>query len=72
MLALPLATLARLTTTVTLVVFAAVNVSLIVLADRPGHESLRAWRPAGVVGAALTGGLATYEIARAILAVSSR
>lgn len=69
-LALPIATLARLTTTVTLVVFAAVNVSLIVLAVRPGHETLRRWRPVGFLGAALTGGLAAYEIGRAILAVA--
>jgi amino acid transporter len=69
-LAFPIVTLARLTTTVTLVVFAAVNVALVVLAARPGHEALRPWRPAGFLGAALTGGLAAYQIAAAILGAS--
>lgn len=69
-LAFPLATLARLTTTVTLVVFASVNVALVALAGRPAHAALRPWRPVGIVGAALTGGLAGYEIALALLAAS--
>jgi basic amino acid/polyamine antiporter, APA family len=66
-LAFPIATLARLTTTVTLIVFASVNVALVVLAARPDHERLRPWRPAGILGAVLTGGLAAYEIARALI-----
>lgn len=66
----PIATLARLTTTVTLVVFASVNSALVVLASRPGHEKLRPWRPVGILGAMLTGGLAGYEIALAVLAAA--
>lgn len=69
-LVFPIATLARMTTTVTLVVFTAVNLALVVLAARPGHEKLRPWRKVGVVGALLTGGLAAYEIAVAVLAAA--
>jgi hypothetical protein len=45
---------------------------LVALAARPGHEKLRPWRPVGILGAALTGGLAGYEIALVILAAVSR
>ncbi|MCM0018803.1 MAG: APC family permease [Tagaea sp.] len=69
-LAFPIATLARLTTTTTLIVFATVNVALVVLAARPGHEALRPWRPAGILGAVLTGGLGGYEIVRGLLAAA--
>ena len=69
-LAFPIATLARLTTTVTLVVFASVNVALVVLAGRPAHAALRPWRPVGIVGGLLTGGLAGYEIVLAAMAAS--
>lgn len=69
-LAFPIATLARLTTTVTLLVFTSVNVALVVLAGRPAHEALRPWRPVGVAGAALTGGLAGYEVAITVLGAS--
>jgi len=69
-LSFPIATLARLTTTVTLVVFTAVNVALVVLAGRPAHEALRPWRPVGLAGAALTGGLAGYEIVIVLRAAS--
>jgi hypothetical protein len=61
-LAVPIATLARLTRTVTPIVFTPVNVALVVLAGRPAHEALRPWRPVGVVGAALTGGMAGHQI----------
>jgi amino acid transporter len=69
-LVFPIATLARLTTTVTLLVFASVNVALVVLSGRPAHAALRPWRPVGIAGAALTGGLAGYEVVAALAAAS--
>jgi APA family basic amino acid/polyamine antiporter len=65
-LAFPIAVLARVTTTITLVVFTCVNVALVVLGIRPAHAQLRRWRWVGVSGAVLTAGLAAYEIALAI------
>jgi len=62
-LAFPIATLARITTTITLLVFACVNVALVVLGGRPDHARLRPWRWVGVLGAVLTAGLAAHEIA---------
>ena len=62
-LTLPVQTLARLTSTVTLFVFVGVNLSLVVLGSRAGAEArLRNRRWIGVLGVVLTGGLALREI----------
>ena len=61
-LAFPIATLARATTTVTLLVFASVNLSLVVLGTRKGAGPLYRRRWIGVLGVVLTGGLALREL----------
>ncbi|MDX5360580.1 MAG: amino acid permease, partial [Alphaproteobacteria bacterium] len=61
-LAFPLATLARATTTVTLIVFAGVNLSLVVLGTREGSGPMHRRRWIGVLGVLLCAGLAAREI----------
>jgi len=61
-LVFPIGTLARATTTVTLLVFAAVNLSLIVIGNRQGSGPIHARRWVGVVGFCLTFGLALNEL----------
>ncbi len=65
-LAFPIAALARATTTITLLVFACVNLALVVLGGRAAHARLRPWRWVGGLGAVLTAGLAAQEIAAAL------
>jgi len=60
-LAFPIATLARATTTVTLLVFASVNLSLVVLGTRAGGGLMYRRRWIGVLGIVLTCGLALRE-----------
>lgn len=60
-LAFPIATLARATTTVTLLVFASVNLSLVVLGTRAGGGLMYRRRWIGVLGVVLTCGLALRE-----------
>ncbi len=67
-LAFPIAALARTTTTITLLVFACVNVALVVLGGRADHARLRPWRWVGGLGAILTAGLAAHEIAALLAA----
>ena len=61
-LAFPIASLARATTTVTLLVFASVNLSLVVLGTREGTGPIYRRRWIGVLGFVLTGGLALREL----------
>ena len=61
-LTFPIATLARATTTVTLLVFASVNLSLVVLGTREGSGSMYRRRWIDVLGVVLTFGLALREI----------
>lgn len=61
-LTFPIATLARATTTVTLLVFASVNLSLVVLGTREGSGPTYQRRWIGVLGFVLTFGLALREI----------
>ncbi|PJK29700.1 APC family permease [Minwuia thermotolerans] len=61
-LTLPIETLARATTTVTLLVFAAVNLALLVLGSREKEGPLRRRRWIGALGLVLTAGLAIREI----------
>lgn len=60
-LTFPIATLARATTTVTLLVFASVNLSLVVLGTRAGGGPMHRRRWIGILGVVLTGGLALRE-----------
>lgn len=59
----PLLQLAKLTSLITLAVFAMVNLSLFVLGSRNVHERLARWRWWGVVGAILCVGLIGFQIA---------
>ena len=61
-LVFPIAALARATTTVTLLVFASVNLSLVVLGTREGAGTMYRRRWIGVLGAVLTCGLALHEL----------
>lgn len=61
-LSFPMQTLARATTTLTLIVFAAVNLSLVVLGTRAGEGRLHRHRWVGVLGAVLCCSLAAREI----------
>ncbi|SLN67049.1 APC family permease [Oceanibacterium hippocampi] len=61
-LAFPIATLARATTTLTLLVFASVNLSLVVLGTRAGAGPMHSRRWIGILGFALTCGLALREL----------
>lgn len=60
-LVFPIATLARATTTLTLLVFASVNLSLVVLGTREGEGLMHSRRWIGVLGVVLTCGLALRE-----------
>ena len=61
-LAFPIAALARATATVTLLVFAGVNLSLVVLGTRAGAGPMHRRRWIGILGLVLTGGLALREL----------
>ncbi|ARD70043.1 putative amino acid permease YhdG (plasmid) [Aminobacter sp. MSH1] len=61
-LAFPIETLARATTTITLLVFASVNLALVVLGTREGSGPLRRRRWIGILGLVLTSALALREI----------
>lgn len=61
-LTLPIGTLARATTTMTLLVFAAVNLALLVLGSREKEGPLRRRRWVGALGLVLTASLAIREI----------
>jgi amino acid transporter len=63
-LAAPLLTLAQASGYVTLFIFALVNLSLFRIAARPDWPGPRRQRLWGLLGAALAGGLLTFEVAR--------